>query len=203
MRDRTSMPRSPLPPGPAGPQVGTVSLATNGGARLTVTNEPVLRIDLLGDAGIWHGERRLRFPTHRAELAVCCLALAAPGGLHQEVLVERLWPSAPADRGAARLRTLLWQVRRTLGADAWRIQRRAQRVVLELEGASVDVVQARDTAEALLVAPRQDLEALRAAAKTLSLPILVGWCFEPWVEAEQARNAELVLILDRRVAQAP
>jgi len=158
-----------------------------------------LRIALLGDAGVWVGNDRLKFPTHRAELAVFALALAGPAGLHQEVLTERLWPAAPADRGQARLRTLLWQVRRTLGEDAWRLQRRGRRVFLALDGARVDVLEARNNAEELSHAEEFDPEAARIVADELAQPLLVAWQFESWVEAQQERNAELVLALHQRL----
>lgn len=160
----------------------------------------LLRAAVLGDAGVWLGDDRLRFPTHRAELAVFALVLAGPAGLHQEVLTERLWPAAPADRGQARLRTLLWQVRRALGADAWRVQRRGRRVLLVLDGGEVDVLEARNHAEILLAADDLDVELAQTIAARLAQPLLVGWQFEPWVEAERERNVELVAALNRRLA---
>ncbi|MEA2901393.1 MAG: hypothetical protein QOH36_1280 [Actinomycetota bacterium] len=178
-----------------------VRSASNGGAELTMPGERDLRIAVLGDAAVWLGDDRLAFPTHRAELAMFALALAGPAGLHQEVLLERLWPEAPADRGLARLRTLLWQVRRALGPEAWRVQRRGRQLLLVLDGARVDLAEARDAAERLLGTELIDLPAARTVLTALIQPLLAAWPFEPWVDAERERNAELVVALQQQVAR--
>lgn len=159
-----------------------------------------LRIAVLGDAGVWAGSQRLHFPTHNAELAVLSLALAGSGGLHEEELIERLWPQAPADRGRARLRTVLWQARQTLGREAWRLDRRGQRIYLNLDSATFDLLAARTQAVGLLAQPVEELDAeeVRTVIATLAQPLLVGWQYEAWVEVAAERNAELVRGLGQR-----
>jgi DNA-binding SARP family transcriptional activator len=62
-------------------------------------------------------------------------------------LTTLFWPEVPKDRQRARLRTLLWQVRNSLGADAWRVQRRRDLVVFDTTG--VDIVGTRSKAAIL------------------------------------------------------
>lgn len=173
-----------------------VSSAINDGAGLTVAG--TLRICLLGDAGIWLGEDRLVFLTHRAELAVFCLALTGRAGLHREVLVERLWPGAPADRGRQRLRTLLWQARMALGSEAWRLARRQQTVRLDITGAVVDLVAARRRAVELLGEHRSATHrGIEEIVAELSQPLLLSWQYQAWVEVEAETDLALVARLRR------
>jgi DNA-binding SARP family transcriptional activator len=53
-------------------------------------------------------------------------------------IAEIFWPGVTLDRQRARLRTLLWQARNSLGADAWRVQRQHDLVVFDTSG--VDVI---------------------------------------------------------------
>jgi DNA-binding SARP family transcriptional activator len=52
-------------------------------------------------------------------------------------LSDVFWPGIPEERQRARLRTLLWQARNSLGADAWRVQRQGNIVVLDTSGVDV------------------------------------------------------------------
>ena len=160
-----------------------------------------LAIRVLGDAAVSAGNQRLCFPTRNAEMAVFALASAGRAGIHDEDLIDRLWPEASADRGRARLRTLLWQVRQVIGREAWRVERRGHRLHLELELASFDLAEVRARAVAILSSPdpELDVEAAHALMAELDQPLLVGWRYEAWVEAEADRNAELVSRLDRRL----
>lgn len=160
-----------------------------------------LSVKLLGDAGVWQDSERLPFPTRRAELAVLSLALAGTGGLHQEELIERLWPEAPADRAGGRLRNVLWQMRRTLGREDWRLQRHHERLLLELPAGQVDVLDLRVRAEALLAAEVPDAAGLRLVLEALSEPLLVNWQYEAWVEAEGEHNQQLVRRLEGRLRE--
>jgi len=171
--------------------------------RQLLAGRSILRISMLGDAGIWYGEQRLRFPTRKAELAMYALALV-PGGLHEEVLIDWLWGEAPVDRLRARLRTLLWQVRRTLGREAWRLVRRGRSINLDITDVMVDVIEIRREAESVLALPRaqvqvSDIERLIAQ---LTQPLLIGWQYEPWVESETEGNTKLIARLRQRLADA-
>ncbi|MCX7620227.1 MAG: hypothetical protein N2037_05205 [Acidimicrobiales bacterium] len=78
-------------------------------------------------------------PTRHAELVIQLLAVAGPEGIPAEGLCLLIWPGVESARSGPRLRTLLWQVRSALGPERWRIQRRADRVVFQLDHAQVDV----------------------------------------------------------------
>jgi len=152
-----------------------------------------LRITMLGDAAVWLGNERLRFPTHKAELAIFALALAGSAGMHEDVLLDRLWHGAPADRARGRLRTLLWQIRRVLGREAWRLERRGDTIRLDLGGVEVDVLVARCRASSILVhtSDNVDVASARRLVEELSQPFMHGWQYEDWVEAEARYNAGL------------
>jgi len=167
--------------------------------RLLDSGPSDFRITVLGEAGVWLGDKRVTFATRNAEQAVFCLALASPAGLHDEVLIERLWRGAPADRGRARLRTILWQVRQALGREAWRIQRLQNRVALRMDGVSLDLAGVRERAAALLSNQSAlDPDELASLASLLSLPVLPSWQYEAWVETETDRNERLSAALRSR-----
>lgn len=149
-----------------------------------------LRICVLDETGVWRGSRRVTFQTRNAELALYSLALAGARGLHEEVLMERLWPGAPADRARARLRTVLWQIRQGLDEESHRLVRDRQSVRLHLDGVVFDLAALRQRAAALLGGPPVDKEEAREVADRLAQPILTAWQYEPWVEAEVERNLE-------------
>jgi DNA-binding SARP family transcriptional activator len=75
----------------------------------------------------------------RAELLVYVLALAAPARMHWEELVDLLWPGTGGTGAARRLRTALWDARRALGVEGWRIDRLGDALGADLEGAILDV----------------------------------------------------------------
>ena len=153
-----------------------------------------LRIVLLGDAGVWRGPNRVSFATRHAETALYCLALDERHTVHEEMLVERLWPDAPADRVPGRLGTLVWQIRRGLGPDSWRLRRQHDLVRLDCRGLDVDVVTMRTTATKLLTATEVNVPVAREAVDALSRPLLPGLQYEGWVQ-EPAR--QLVAIASR------
>ena len=146
-----------------------------------------LRIVLLGDAGVWRGAARVSFATRHAETALYCLALDEHHTIHEEMLVERLWPDAPADRVPGRLGTLVWQIRRGLGPDSWRIRRQHELVRLDCRGLGVDVVTLRATATRLLTAAEVNVPVARETVAALSRPLLPGLQYEGWVQ-EPARQ---------------
>ena len=53
-------------------------------------------------------------------------------------IAEIFWPGVTLERQRARLRTLLWQARNSLGADAWRVQRQHDLVVFDTSGVEVN-----------------------------------------------------------------
>jgi tetratricopeptide (TPR) repeat protein len=97
-----------------------------------------LRISLMDGPAVEIGGRPIAFATRNAELSVAVLALAGPTGVGADELARHLWPAAEPERLRPRLRTMLWHVRSALGAEAWRLTRRDDRLVLDLAGAVLE-----------------------------------------------------------------
>ena len=74
------------------------------------------------------------FLTRHAEAALRLLALSGAKGMSPEELIEAFWPDVDPQRQRARLRTLLWQTRNSLGPDAWRLQRRRDLIIFDASG---------------------------------------------------------------------
>lgn len=155
-----------------------------------------LRVDVLGACGVFVGGQRISFQTARAELLVYALALAGERGLHSEELAERLWPGGPPERMGSRLRTTLWEARKSLGPESWRLQRTGESLSLDLEGASFDLTLARDSARQLL-ADEVSVDRLRfdEALALLDQELLPRWRYEYWVVEEEERRQSLLVRL--------
>jgi hypothetical protein len=78
------------------------------------------------------------FLTRHAELALYLLLLAGREGLSAAELASRLWPEAPARRHRPRLRTCLWQVRKSLGEEHWRVRRTPSQIFFDADGVIFD-----------------------------------------------------------------
>jgi hypothetical protein len=91
-----------------------------------------LEIEVLGAGRVLVAGTAATFTSTQAFLVLAALALAPRGTLHWEVLVNRLWPDASAERGRASLRAALWEARRALGPEGWRVQRKGDLLVLDL-----------------------------------------------------------------------
>jgi DNA-binding SARP family transcriptional activator len=116
-----------------------------------------LRITLVGSGVVTSGGDPLKFATRHAELILYLLVLAGDGGLPRDELIMALWPEANPTDGRPRLRTALWQIRRTLGGHAWRLERERGVVRFSLDGVIIDA------------GPQPAV---------LGSTILVGWKFE-------------------------
>jgi hypothetical protein len=116
-----------------------------------------LRVTLLGSGAVASGGEPLKFATRHAELILYLLVLAGDEGLPRDEHIAALWPDVDATSGRPRLRTALWQIRRALGAHAWRLERERGVVRLTLEGVIVDI------------GPQPPV---------LGSTILVGWTFQ-------------------------
>ena len=79
----------------------------------------------------------IEFLTRHADAAVRLLAAAGSNGMKARELSNAFWPGVPEERQRARLRTMLWQARNSLGADAWRVQRQSDLVVFDTSGVDV------------------------------------------------------------------
>jgi len=127
-----------------------------GGDDLVVPHEG-LRITLAGSGVVASGGDPLKFATRHAELILYLLVLAGDGGLPRDELIMALWPEGNPTDGRPRLRTALWQIRRTLGGHAWRLERERGMVRFSLDGVIIDA------------GPQPAV---------LGSTILVGWKFE-------------------------
>ena len=79
-----------------------------------------LTISLLGRFAVAIDDRELPAPAlpHRPAAALVKLLALAPGHrLPSDVLIEHIWPEAPADRGRTNLRKAVHFARRALGAE--------------------------------------------------------------------------------------
>ena len=99
--------------------------------------EGILSIDLSAKSAVRRDGVPVVFLTRHAEAAVRLLAMSGPEGMSIQRIADIFWPGVPPDRQRARLRTLLWQARNSLGADAWRLQRQHDLVALDTSGVDV------------------------------------------------------------------
>jgi tetratricopeptide (TPR) repeat protein len=149
--------------------------------RVLLTSRTPLRIDAFGRGRILVGDRQVKFPTRHAEAAVFLLALSGYDGVNTETLAERLWPNVASSVWPGRVRTLLWQIRRALGDEAWRLQRDGAVVRLDLAGANFDVDEARHLARTVLQGisvPAQDHAQL---VTSLRQPLVTAYQYEDWL----------------------
>ncbi len=99
--------------------------------------EGALSIDLSAKSSVCRDGVPVVFLTRHAEAAVRLLAMSGFEGMSVQHIADVFWPGVPLDRQRARLRTLLWQARNSLGADAWRVQRQHDIVVFDKSGVDV------------------------------------------------------------------
>ena len=147
----------------------------------------------------------LSFMTENARRALFILALSGSAGLHQEELSEHLWPGAPATRVGQRLRTLLWQVRKALGSEAWRLERRGSVVVLNPINVEVDLLRALEVAQRLTSgAPTPEISPWQVQELTGELegPLLTRYRYEEWTQGWRDQ-AKLTVQLLRRLRPPP
>jgi hypothetical protein len=87
------------------------------------------------------------FLTRHAELTLYLLILAGRNGLTATELASRLWPEAPARRHRPRLRTCLWQIRKSLGEEHWRLRRTPSQIFFDADGVVYERHQVAEMAE--------------------------------------------------------
>lgn len=120
-----------------GPGAETLITGTSKGG-MSVAAEG-LRISLSGRGSVAIGGQHIRFATRHAELILYLLVLAGDDGLPRDEVIAALWPEVTPIDGRPRLRTALWQIRRSLGVHAWRLERERGVVRISLDGVAVDV----------------------------------------------------------------
>ncbi len=102
---------------------------------------PILSIAVRGVPHVRLGDSDVRFATRHAQLALYLLAIAGPEGIPTEEMIDTLWHGVVPRRAAASVRTMLWQIRRTLDQEAWRLRRSRGIVLFELDGVQLDFEQ--------------------------------------------------------------
>lgn len=101
-----------------------------------------LQVRVLGGPPFALGDRPLTFISRRALVLAMFLALRGPDGASRLALGELLWPGATPKAARPRLRTTVWEVRRVLGDEGWRMRATRERLVLDLRGAAFDLDEA-------------------------------------------------------------
>jgi hypothetical protein len=96
-----------------------------------------LRIEPAVTPGVRRDGEPVRFLTRHAEAAIRLLAAVGDVGVSAEDLGTTFWAGADPVRVRARVRTMLWQARNSLGPDAWRVQRRGEVIVLDGSGLAI------------------------------------------------------------------
>ena len=96
-----------------------------------------LTIELDGPCVARRDGEPLEFLTRHAESALRLVVAAGADGITVDELATILWPGADPSRIGQRVRTMLWQVRSTLGVDAWRLQRRRSELTFNAVGCAV------------------------------------------------------------------
>ncbi len=143
---------------------------------------PTLQVTMLGEQTLSVGGERCRAKTSHAEQLVFSLVLAGRDGLDARDLCERLWPGKDISKAMGSLTTATWDARAALGREAWRLDRKGDRLTLDTEDASVDL----DDIMAALSAGSPD----RELVQRLHLPLLPAWRHEDWViDADERRAA--------------
>lgn len=154
-----------------------------------VDRRSTLAVNVVGRADVIIDGAAVRFLTVHAKLLVLALAIAGASGLHAEDLIERLWPDVALHTGRHRLRTALWDARRALGSEAWRLIRERDRLLLDLSAADFDLARLRDDVKRWGSDSRSD-DGNRVLASLATLEdeaLLPPWRDLDWVQREQER----------------
>lgn len=158
-----------------------------------------LRIQMLGNPGIFTDSGKIGFKTHRAEALVYALVIASERGLHWEELASRLWADVSSKRASSRLRTALWDARRALGPDAWRLERVKDIIRFDSQGICVDFFDMEVRSKDVLSQDLVDRGAITQLIAHLEKGLLVPWAYEDWVQEEDRGREALVDQLRQRI----
>lgn len=144
-----------------------------------------LTIGLFGPMRVLVGDQPL--PPVRSRKALWLLALLTlrhGRPVAREWLASTLWPDADLSVAFTNLRPVMWELRRALGDQAFRLQSPDRvTVILDLEGADVDLAQF----DALV--RKGTLEALESALNLYRGPLLEG-CPEEWAPQERGSREQ-------------
>ena len=120
----------------SGETSGTDPIVLPGDSRLGATAR--LAISIHGVPAVRLGDTDVRFATRHAQLALYLLVIAGPEGIPADQLIATLWQGAVPKRAANSMRTMLWQIRRSLGQESWRLRRSRGMVLFDLDGVQLD-----------------------------------------------------------------
>jgi hypothetical protein len=122
--------------GSGGGASGTDPIVLAGDSRLGAA--PTLSIAVRGVPHVRLGDSDVRFATRHAQLALYLLTIAGPEGIPTEEMIDTLWHGVVPRRAAASVRTMLWQIRRGLDHEAWRLRRSRGIVLFDVDGVRLD-----------------------------------------------------------------
>ncbi len=148
--------------------------------RSLLSGRTPLSIEAFGRGRILLGDRPVKFATRHAESAVFILSLAGYDGVNAETLAERLWPNVASSVWPGRVRTLLWQIRRALGDESWRLERDGTIIRFDVAGATFDVDEARHLARTVLQGLHLPAEDHARLVASLRQPVLTAYQYEDW-----------------------
>ena len=127
-----------------------------------------------------HGEPLPALRTRKGQSLLALLALRAGRPVARPWLAGVLWPDSPEAQALYNLRRSLSDLRRALGSEGHRLYpgRPSQTLVLDLQGATVDVLAFDEAVN------RGDILSLQSATRLYRGPLLEG-CLEEWVVPER------------------
>jgi tetratricopeptide (TPR) repeat protein len=156
-----------------------------------------LEVRVLGIPSVSVGGKRVAFRTSHERKLVFSLAMAAPDGVSQRELAERLWPRKPGS--LADLRKAVNRARQALYPEGYRLGRIDRTLLfLDLAGARFDWAESLQLAtRALHPAARENGASLaQEALFRLRHPLLPPWLDEGWVAGHEARRRQVVASLE-------
>lgn len=147
-----------------------------------------LEIRLFGPFDVQVDGRPLpKLGSRKRQWLLALLTLRHGREVHRSWLAGTLWPESAEPQAQANLRQSLADLRRALGAQAWRIHSVTSRTLsLDLQGAYADIP-AFDESVAL-----SDSQSLKRAVALYSGPLLEG-CMEEWVVQERDSREQAYL----------
>lgn len=143
-----------------------------------------LEVFLFGPMRLRRDGQYLELPPELPRKALALLALNG-GCMHQDALIERLWPDSSVGPGRNQLRTLLNRLR---GAGI-AVERQSRLVVLR-HGVDCDVEAFAELSSRALAGLDEPIEGRRLAHAAQRLwvgPPLEAWRYEPWAAGVRER----------------
>lgn len=109
--------------------------ANHSGELLTPNQNVVVRLDR--SPVMLVNEEPVQFVTRHAEQTFRLLASISPDGIDAKELSMYLWPDVAVERRSPRLRTLLWQIRKSIGEGPPKLRRSLGVVSLDVRGVHI------------------------------------------------------------------